>query len=139
MAVANFDNVDKKKRFIENIKKSLGIISTACVNTEISRQTFYNWIRDDEEFKKQYDEIANYVGDYVESKLLKLIGNSHPTALIFYCKTKLKNRGYVERQEWTGADGGAIKTESKIDYKKLSTEELKTIEALLEKAKKDKE
>jgi hypothetical protein len=138
--VDKVDKTDNKKKiFIENLKKSLGIISTACTNTGICRSTFYKWVKNDEEFKREYDEISEYVGDFVESKLLKLINESHPTALIFYCKTKLKNRGYIERTEWTGADGGAIRTESKIDYKKLSTEELKTIEALLEKAKAVKE
>jgi len=37
--------------------------------------------------------------------LHKQIGEGNTSATIFYLKTKGKNRGYVERQEITGADG----------------------------------
>ncbi len=37
--------------------------------------------------------------DYVESKLFELIEEKNPAAVIFYCKTKLRHRGYVEKLE----------------------------------------
>ena len=43
--------------------------------------------------------------DFVESKLMKLVEQGDTAATIFSAKTLLKKRGYVERQEITGADG----------------------------------
>jgi hypothetical protein len=49
--------------------------------------------------------------DFAESKLLRRMDDDDLTAIIFYLKTQAKDRGYVERAEVTGADGGAIQTQ----------------------------
>jgi hypothetical protein len=46
--------------------------------------------------------------DNAESALYKQILDGNITAIIFYLKTRAKKRGYVERTELTGADGGPI-------------------------------
>jgi hypothetical protein len=46
--------------------------------------------------------------DFVESKLMDAIENGNIAAIIFYAKTQMKDRGYVERQELTGADGNDV-------------------------------
>lgn len=46
--------------------------------------------------------------DKAEKKLDKKIDEGDTTALIFFLKTKGKKRGYIERQELTGADGQNI-------------------------------
>jgi hypothetical protein len=46
--------------------------------------------------------------DFVEGELFKQIKRGNIAAIIFFLKTQAKDRGYVERQEVTGADGGAI-------------------------------
>ena len=85
-------------RFIKALVKSKGIISTACRAVGINRQTFYNWRdRDDKEgenFRKRVEEVMELQGDFVETKLLDNIENGDVTSVIFYCKTKLRNRGY---------------------------------------------
>lgn len=106
-----------KKAMIEALKKSLGIVSTACKSVEISRQTHYRWLTEDPEYKSQCEDIAEEAIDFVESKLHEKIDgitvqsyNSKgdpviyeqppsDTAIIFYLKTKAKKRGYIERQE----------------------------------------
>jgi hypothetical protein len=40
--------------------------------------------------------------------LFKLIKEGNVAATIFYLKTQGKQRGYIERQEVTGADGAPI-------------------------------
>ena len=48
------------------------------------------------------------------------------TMLIFYAKTQMKDRGYNERQEITGADGAPLMGQE-IDINKLSDEQRKLL------------
>lgn len=89
---------DKQKRFLEALDANLGIITQAAKATRISRRSYYNWL-DIPEFKRRVDEINQSTVDFVESKLLQNINNADTTAIIFYLKTKAKDRGYVERVE----------------------------------------
>lgn len=98
--MANLTTTDiHKKAMIEALEKSLGIVTTACKQVGISRQTHYEWMREDAEYKAAVDSIADIALDFAESKLHKSIENGSDTAVIFYLKTKGKRRGYVERQE----------------------------------------
>ena len=73
----------------------------------IARQTYYNWIKNDLEFKEKIKTIEpkERFLDFLEGKLVEKINNGDTSSLIFALKTKAKSRGYVERQEITGADG----------------------------------
>ena len=94
-----------KENLILSLEKSLGIVTTACKNSGCSRETFYKYCKDDIEFKKKVDDISNIALDFAESQLHQQIKDGNTSATIFYLKTKGKNRGYVERQEITGAEG----------------------------------
>ena len=94
-----------KREVIKALEKSLGIVTTACKNADISRTQFYQWLKDDSEFKRKVDDISNIALDFAESQLHKQISDNSTAATIFYLKTKGKKRGYIERQEITGADG----------------------------------
>lgn len=110
--MAKIDNVDiRKKHFNEALKNSLGNISTACAKVGISRQTYYNWRDADPEFASVLLEIRESAIDLGESSLMELVKEKNVPAVIFFLKTIGKNRGYVERIETTGKDGGAIQTE----------------------------
>lgn len=89
----------QKKGMIEALQQSLGIVSTACESMEISRQTHYRWMSEDQEYKRSVNELKNMTLDFAESKLHELIASGNTAAIIFYLKTKGKERGYVERQE----------------------------------------
>ena len=102
-----------KKGLIEALEKSLGVVTTACKQVGIGRTTFYNYYNDDKIFAKQVDEIENVALDFAESQLHKQIQDGSTAAIIFLLKTRGKKRGYVERQEITGADG--IPTDVKIE------------------------
>jgi hypothetical protein len=88
-----------KKAMLEALEKSLGVVTSACKAVEISRETHYRWMREDENYKQAVDDLANVALDFAESQLHKQIKGGNPTATIFYLKTKGKNRGYIERQE----------------------------------------
>jgi hypothetical protein len=88
-----------KKTMLDALERSLGIVSTACEKAGISRQTHYNWLKDDPEYKEAVRAIEERTIDFAESHLHALIKDKNPAATIFFLKTKGKNRGYVERQE----------------------------------------
>lgn len=90
---------DKKKQLIECLKKSKGIVADACKGTGISRGTFYNWCKEDAEFNEEVNQINEETLDFVESKLLENIKKGEVTSIIFYLKTKGRNRGYQEKSE----------------------------------------
>lgn len=89
----------QKKAMVEALEKSLGVVSSACRAMDISRQTHYNWLKTDAEYKAAVEELSEVAIDFAESHLHKLIKEGNPAATIFFLKTKGKNRGYVERQE----------------------------------------
>lgn len=113
-----------KKAMIEAMKLSYGIISVAANKVEISRQTHYNWMKDDPEYKEEIESINEAAIDHVEGKLMERVngvaiagedGSTYyqapsDTAIIFYLKCKGKKRGYVERQEVVpmDPDGNAV-------------------------------
>ena len=93
---------------VEAMVKTLGIVTRAAEMVGINRSTHYIWMEKDEEYRKQIDSIADVALDFVESQLFKSIENHSDAATIFYLKTKGKKRGYIERQEITGADGDKL-------------------------------
>jgi hypothetical protein len=93
-----------KKATLEALELSLGVVTSAVKQVGIARSTFYEWMKDNE-FKSKVDDIQNIALDFAESQLHKQIKDGNTSATIFYLKTKGKKRGYVERQEITGAEG----------------------------------
>lgn len=110
-----------KKKALDALTESLGVVSTACDIAKISRTQFYHWLNEDEEFKKAVDEMEEVAIDFAESALHKQIKSGIPVSTIFYLKTRGKKRGYIERQEIEHS--GEVVIESQEDR-------IKRIEAL---------
>tara|TARA_R100001460_G_scaffold78131_3_gene119097 strand:+ start:870 stop:1235 length:366 start_codon:yes stop_codon:yes gene_type:complete len=94
-----------KLNLINALEKSMGVITTACKNVGIHRSTFYEYYNKDEDFRNKINDVSNIALDYVESKMFKQIEKGNTQLIKFYLATKGKKRGYIERQEVTGADG----------------------------------
>ena len=88
-----------KKKLLEALELSLGVVTTACKKVGCNRATYYDYYNKDKIFKAKVDEIQNVALDFAESQLHKQIQDGNTTATIFLLKTKGKKRGYVERQE----------------------------------------
>lgn len=101
----NQQNPTLKKAMIQALEVSLGVVTSACKAVGINRSTHYDWLQNDPDYKKAVESIEDIAIDFAESKLHKQIDKGDTTATIFYLKTKGKKRGYVERNEVTGADG----------------------------------
>ena len=104
----------KKESILKALEKNLGVVTLSCRKADIPRSTFYKWLNEDEEFAKQVKDIANVALDFVESELFKQIQNGIPASTIFYLKTRGRKRGYIERQNITGADGMPTNFQIKI-------------------------
>ena len=106
-----------KKLMLEALVNNLGIVSKSCEAINISRDTHYRWLKDDKEYCESVSAISERSIDFAEGQLFNLMmgakkqvvtnqGNiveikdaPNATAIIFYLKTKGKNRGYIERIE----------------------------------------
>ena len=99
-----------KSALLEALKQSLGVVAQACQTVDISRQTYYKWLKQDEEFAREVSDISEHAIDFVESQLFKQIQKESTSATIFYLKTKGKHRGYVETQEVSFAKKSDVPT-----------------------------
>lgn len=99
-------NSDTKKRnMLEALEKTLCIVTSACKMVGISRNTHYRWMQEDKEYASAVTDLENVILDFAESQLHLQIREGSVPATIFLLKTRGKKRGYVERQEITGAEG----------------------------------
>ncbi len=88
-----------KKALLKALESALGVVTTACRQTEVGRTTYYQWLKEDPEFAKAVKDVQDIALDFAESQLHKQIKEGSTAATIFFLKTKGKSRGYVERQE----------------------------------------
>lgn len=95
--------VKKYKPTIKDIvvayEKKGANISATCKSLGIDRKTFYNRRKANPKLDEALSEIEEGLIDFTESKLIQAINDDNLTAIIFYLKTKGKERGYIERQE----------------------------------------
>ena len=95
-----------KDTFLKAFKLNNCNISKSCEAANISRQTFYNWKEDDDDFRQEVVACEEALLDLAESKLMENINKGATPELIFYLKTKGKKRGYIERTETDISSGG---------------------------------
>jgi replication-associated recombination protein RarA len=98
----------KVKEVIAALRKGNGYVSQAAAVLKCSSQTVYNYADRHPTIRAEWDDIREARHDFVENALHKSIRDGNVTAQIFYLKTQAKHRGYVERQEVTGADGADL-------------------------------
>jgi hypothetical protein len=70
-------------------------ISATCSDVRIHRSTFYEWMKT-ARFRREVEDLVEAIGDEIETEILKKCRDGDTTMLIFFAKTKLKSRGYVE-------------------------------------------
>lgn len=85
-----------KKKLLEALERSLGIVTSACKEVGISRNQFYNYYKSDLEFKSKVDDINDITLDFAENQLLKKIKEGSERSILFYMKYKGRKRGYSE-------------------------------------------
>jgi len=81
---------EKKEMFLGMYEESLGIVTTICSRMRISRKTFYQWCKEDDDFKAKIDKMRDDQPNKVEDRLLKGIEADNMTSIIFYLKCRNK-------------------------------------------------
>ena len=110
LKMANKSKVSDKQ-IIEALKATHGFQSQACkllerqLNISFTTSAMSKRISASEEIKSALAEMLTADLDYAENKMWELIKNGNVAAVLFYLKTKGKERGYAERRELTGSNG----------------------------------
>jgi len=99
----------KKKNVLSAIGDTLGHIGNACKQADISQRTHELWMHKDPEYKRAFRDNAEYMKDEFEYLLKKQAYSSDTKAIIFFLKTKGKDRGYLETQKHINEHSGEIK------------------------------
>ena len=90
-------NKDKNKEvLLAALQATHGIVKKACELSGLSRNLFYLYYQQDEEFRKQVDLIQEENLDFVEDKLFENIKDKDKASIFFYLKYKGRKRGYEE-------------------------------------------
>lgn len=116
-----------KQKFPSILEKNMGMISKACKQAHIDYNTYRKWAADDKEFAQDCKDAYEVVGDFVESKLYETINEKNPQTIMFYCRTRLKDRGYGEKKE----EETPIWAEKEMEHLK------KQVDKLVEENKRD--
>ena len=97
-----------KEDYINAIHKSRGLLTAAADALGCTRGAIYEAAKKHPEIQQAIEEARERTTDVAEGKLFQKISEGDNTAIIFYLKTQGKKRGYVERQEVTGAEGSEL-------------------------------
>jgi hypothetical protein len=99
------------EKIISALRECKGMAYLAASRIGCCYTTIYDRAKKNEKIQALINSERGKVIDFAELRLIKAIERGESWAIAFCLKTIGKNRGYVERQEVTGADGGAVKME----------------------------
>ena len=77
---------NNKKLFLAKYKESDGQISRSCMAIGVSREAYYKWIREDEDFRNTIDQLDESFIEKVESKLMEKIAEGSDIWIWRYLK-----------------------------------------------------
>ena len=89
----------KVQEVIDALIKGDGYVSQAAAILGCHVTTVYMYAKRHPTVQTTWDDIKEKRHDFVENKIMVGIKNDNATLMIFYAKTQMKERGYVERQE----------------------------------------
>jgi len=92
----------------EAIRKTGGLFALAAQRVGVSASTITRRVAKSARLQEAAREATDRQLDLAESALMKAIEAGESWAVCFFLKCKGKGRGYIERQEITGRNGGPI-------------------------------
>jgi hypothetical protein len=120
----------------EAIFARAGIVSSVAEALKVDPRTVRRWRDGDPRIQAMFHEAKEAILDLAEAEVVKGIRKGVPSDRYFFLKCHGKHRGWVERQEITGKDGGPIgvPTDEERILRRLSDEDLRRIGEIYEKA-----
>jgi hypothetical protein len=98
----------KTELVITVLEETRGNLTMAAKRIGCARNTLYSFINSHPTCLQALDAEREKMIDNVESTLYSKALEGEGWAVCFFLKTQGKRRGYVERQEITGADGHTL-------------------------------
>lgn len=96
------------QQIIDALKEVNGMVYLAARKLGCAPNTIYNRMTKSATIKQACEDSRGELIDISEQKLRQAVLNGEPWAVAMVLKTLGKQRGYVERQELTGADGDPL-------------------------------
>src|SRR4030067_2077141 len=131
----------RKKLFLTAFEGNACDVTAAWKATAINRGQVYAWRKADKEFEIAFIEATDQDLDFTESQLKKNIKSGKEASIFFHLKCKGKSRGWIERQEFTGADGvplhSGVPIEEERRLRSLSVDDLKRIRDIIRNGNRD--
>ena len=125
----------RKKLFLSAFERKSCDVTAAAKACGMSRFHVYAWRKADPAFEAEFIEMTERDLDYTESQLKKNIKAGKEASIFFHLKCKGKKRGWVERQEVTGADGvplgSGVSEEEERRLRSLPLDDLKRIRDII--------
>jgi hypothetical protein len=104
----------KQAEMLMALERNLCIVTKSAEEVGIARQTHYDWIAANPEYAQAVKELDNVVLDFAETQLHKNMKAQKEASIIFFLKTKGRERGYKE----------VIDANIKREYANMTDEEL---------------
>jgi len=118
------------QQIMDAYKETKGFKSTAAKLLKCTVQTLLNYESRYPEIKEYWlNEVKYKRDDFVESKLMNLINDNNVATTIFYAKTQMKDRGYIEYAKTDTQMAFLIQYINNLDLRELSDEQIRNIAA----------
>ena len=96
------------ERVAAALTETKGMVTLAAKRLGCSPTTVRRYVKGHASCRQALDDAREAMGDTAELALYNAIIGGEGWAIAFYLRTQGRNRGYVERQEVTGKDGGPV-------------------------------
>ena len=96
------------QQFIEAIPGTGGIITAIARKVGCAWHTAKKYIDNYATIQRAYQDECESILDLAEAKVISAIKDGDSQMIRYYLSTKGKRRGYSERHEITGAEGGPL-------------------------------
>ena len=90
--------MDSKEVFLKSFARNLGHISKSCKAANVSRRSYYLWVKDDPEFVRSCNDVKEAVIDVAESQLLRNVKRGYEKSIFFMLDRQARHRGYGKEE-----------------------------------------